>query len=39
MEKLIFIAIVLVKREIDEKNLIFIITVLTLVLNDLKLSK
>lgn len=39
MEKLIFIAIVLMKREIDEKNLIFIITVLTLVLNDLKLSK
>ena len=39
MEKLIFIAIVLMKREIEEKNLIFIITVLTLVLNDLKLSK
>ena len=39
MEKLIFIAIVLMKREIDEKSLIFIITVLTLVLNDLKLSK
>ena len=39
MEKLIFIAIVLMKREIDKKNLIFIITVLTLVLNDLKLSK
>ena len=39
MEKLIFIAIVLMKREIDEKNVIFIITVLTLVLNDLKLSK
>ena len=39
MEKLIFIAIVLMKCEIDEKKLIFIITVLTLVLNDWKLSK